>query len=54
MDDMEYIVKGVLVGFIGIFGLVCNIIAIHILKKQKVKSVNDIILLGKTLIIFAL
>ena len=55
-DTMEFWVKGVFIGLVGIFGLICNIIAIYILSKSILKSDNksftERLLLGKFQVLF--
>ena len=46
-DTIEFWVRGVLIGCVGIFGLIGNTIAIYILSKLKLKSVTDRLFLGK-------
>ena len=57
-DTMEFWVKGVFIGLVGIFGFVCNIIVIYILSKSILKSdnksVTDRLLLGKFQIFYAI
>jgi len=46
MDPLEFWVKGVLIAFVGIFGLIGNIIAVCVLMKPNLKSATDRILLA--------
>ena len=45
-DTFEFIVHGVLVGIVGVFGLVGNIISIVILSRPQMKSSINAILIG--------
>ena len=46
-DTFEFVVHGVLVGLVGVFGLVGNIISIVILSRPQMKSSINAILIGK-------
>ena len=47
MDDVEFWMEVVLIPFVGIFGIIVNMIAIYILTRPDMKSSINHILLGK-------